>query len=129
MCRFVAPREESLSSMPSIIRLAAERDADQFLEIYGPFCESTPVSFELEPPSLEAMQARIEQTLQQFPWLVCESDGLIRGYVYASRHRERAAYQWSADVTAYIRHGEQRRGLGRALSTSLFQLLVLQGYY
>ena len=65
--------------MPSIIRLAAERDADQLLEIYGPFCVSTPVSFELEPPSLDMMKARIVQTLQQFPWLVCESHGVIRG--------------------------------------------------
>ena len=40
------------------------------------------------------------------PWLVCDRQGEILGYVYASAHRARAAYQWSVDVTVYI----HRRG-------------------
>jgi phosphinothricin acetyltransferase len=32
-------------------------------------------------------------------------------------------------VTAYIREGQRRNGIGRALYTSLFRLLVLQGFY
>ncbi len=55
--------------------------------------------------------------------------GLILGYAYASKHRERAAYVWSADVSVYVREGRRRGGLGRALYTSLFAILRLQGYY
>jgi L-amino acid N-acyltransferase YncA len=51
------------------------------------------------------------------------------GYAYASRHAERAAYQWSVDTTVYIREGHQRRGVGRALYRSLLPLLRLQGFY
>jgi phosphinothricin acetyltransferase len=50
------------------------------------------------------------------------------GYAYASRHRERAAYQWSVDTTVYVRQGRQRRGVGRALYTALLGVLPLQGY-
>ncbi len=44
-------------------------------------------------------------------------------------HRERAAYGWSVDVSVYVREGLRRRGLGRALYTSLFAILKLQGYH
>jgi phosphinothricin acetyltransferase len=115
--------------MPTTIRLATEDDAAQILEIYAPFCRDTTVSFETEPPSLDEIRRRIETTLCSFPWLVCEEAGLVLGYAYATKHRERAAYRWSADVSVYVREGRRRGGLGRALYTSLFAILRLQGYY
>ena len=115
--------------MAPTIRLATEDDAAQILEIYAPFCRETPVSFETEPPSLDEMRRRIAKTLPSYPWLVCDEDGLILGYAYASTHRERAAYVWSVDVSVYVREGRRRGGLGRALYTSLFAILRLQGYY
>lgn len=115
--------------MSTLIRLATEDDAAQTLEIYAPFCRETPVSFETEPPSLDEMRRRIAAVLLAYPWLVCEDDGLILGYAYASKHRERAAYVWSVDVSAYVRDGHRRRGLGRALYSPLFAILRLQGYY
>jgi L-amino acid N-acyltransferase YncA len=66
--------------------------------------------------------------LEQYPWLVCEDGGDILGYAYAGRHRERAAYLWSVDTSIYIRQGRERRGIGRALYTSLLTMLRLQGY-
>jgi L-amino acid N-acyltransferase YncA len=115
--------------MAMTIRLAAESDAEQILEIYAPFCRDTPVSFETQPPTLEEIRHRIAKILKSHPWLVCEDSGLILGYAYASPHRERAAYVWSVDVSVYVREGRRRGGLGRALYTSLFQLLKLQGFY
>ncbi|HVN40997.1 MAG TPA: GNAT family N-acetyltransferase [Myxococcota bacterium] len=52
----------------------------------------------------------------------------VRGYVYASRHHERAAYRWSADVTVYVREDSRGRGVGTALYTALLALLARQGY-
>jgi L-amino acid N-acyltransferase YncA len=115
--------------MPTTIRLATEDDAAQILEIYAPFCRETAVSFETEPPSLDEMRRRIGTTLLSFPWLVCEEARLILGYAYATKHRERTAYRWSADVSVYVRADRRRGGLGRALYTSLFAILRLQGYY
>lgn len=115
--------------MSSIIRFTTECDAAQVLEIYAPFCADSPVSFEVHPPALEQMQQRITNILQKFPWLVCERHGEILGYVYAAPHRDRAAYQWSVDVSVYVRKAARRSGIGRALYTSLFKILVLQGYY
>jgi phosphinothricin acetyltransferase len=111
--------------MSPLIRVATLADAEQVQAIYGPYC-STPVSFELEPPSVGEMRQRLAKVLEQYPWLVCEHGGEVLGYAYAGPHRERAAYGWSVDTSAYV--GRLRCGIGRALYTSLFALLRLQGF-
>lgn len=113
--------------MAALIRLATPDDAEQVQAIYAPYC-STPISFELEPPSVEEMRGRLTKILGQYPWLVWEEDGAILGYVYAMQHRERAAYLWSVDTAVYVRQGRQRRGVGKRLYTALFEVLPLQGY-
>src|SRR5579862_6623025 len=115
--------------MTPTLRLATPEDAGQILEIYSPFCDHTSVSFELQAPSLEEMRTRIGRITERFPWLVCEGEGEILGYAYASPHRERAAYQWAVDVAVYVREGRRRTGVGRAVYTSLFAILALQGFY
>ena len=84
---------------------------------------------EVEPPDAVEFGRRIADTTVKYPWLVCERGGEVVGYVYASAHLARAAYQWSANVTVYIDSRQRRSGLGRALYTSLFALLKLQGFY
>ena len=74
------------------------------------------------------MRERIERISDQFPWLLAEIDGDVAGYVYASQHRERAAYRWAVDVAVYIAEDRHRQGLGRALYTTLFRILREQGY-
>jgi phosphinothricin acetyltransferase len=111
------------------IRLAAEDDAAAVAAIYGPFCDSAVVSFEYAAPSTGEMANRIRTITTQLPWLVLEHGGTVLGYVYASRHKERAAYGWSVDTAAYVNPTHHRRGVGRALYTALFQLLQLQGYF
>ncbi len=71
---------------------------------------------------------RLGKVLGQYPWLLFEDGAEALGYVYATQHRERAAYRWSVDTAVYVRQGRQRQGVGRALYTSLLALLPLQGY-
>ncbi|WP_029215692.1 arsinothricin resistance N-acetyltransferase ArsN1 family B [Kallotenue papyrolyticum] len=110
------------------LRLVEEHDAAALQRIYAPYVRETAVSFELEPPTLEQIVARIRATLPMYPWLVCERDGEVVGYAYANRYRERAAYRWSVEVTIYVAPAHQRRGIGRALYTALLRILALQGY-
>jgi phosphinothricin acetyltransferase len=113
--------------MPLTIRLAIPEDAEQVQAIYAPYCH-TPISFEMEPPGVAEMRGRLAKVLGQYPWLICDDGGEVLGYAYATRHRERAAYRWSVDTTIYVRQGRHRRGVGRALYTSLLAVLPLQGY-
>jgi phosphinothricin acetyltransferase len=114
--------------MATTIRFATPKDARAIREIYAPFCEGTPVSFETQPPSVAEIRRRITKTLKALPWLVSEQAGKVVGYAYASRHRERAGYRWSVDVSVYVRAGYRGRGIGRALYSSLFAILELQGF-
>ena len=112
------------------IRVAVPGDAAAIHAIYAPIVEGTVISFELEVPTVGEMHDRIVATLRRFPWLVSEDDrGRVDGYVYASRHRERAAYQWSVDVTAYVREDARGRGVGKRLYTRLFEALPKLGYH
>jgi L-amino acid N-acyltransferase YncA len=115
--------------MTATIRLATSRDAPGVQAIYAPVVRETAISFELEPPTVDDMGKRIREVVERMPWLVCEHRGEILGYAYASLHRVRAAYQWSADVSVYIDARARRSGVGRGLYRSLLALLVLQGFY
>lgn len=115
--------------MRSVVRLAEPADATGVQAIYAPIVRDTAISFEIDPPSIEEMSRRIVSTLERWPWLVCSDDGDILGYAYAGRHRERAAYRWSVDVSLYVHERARRGGIGRALHTTLLSLLAVQGYH
>lgn len=114
--------------MNAVIRLASAADAAAIHQIYLPIVRDTHVSFEQIAPTPRDIAARIEKTLSQYPWLVCELDGRLAGYSYASAFRARAAYQWTAETTVYIHPDFQRRGVARALYGSLMAILREQGY-
>jgi phosphinothricin acetyltransferase len=111
------------------IRLAGESDAEALATIYSPYVERTAISFETIPPGREEMLRRLGETTRIFPWLVCELEGKVVGYAYATQHRVRAAYRWSVDTSAYIGAAHHRRGIGRGLYASLFEILRAQGFY
>jgi len=112
-----------------LIREATPSDAAPIQAIYAAIVSNTVISFEIDPPTVTQIADRIAVVQKRFPWLVCEIDGQVAGYVYASAHHERAAYQWSANVSIYVHEDYHRRGIARALYTSLFALLKLQGIY
>ena len=110
------------------IRLATPDDAKGILDIYSPYIENTSYTFEGVTPTIEEFADRIEQYLQNWPWLVVESDGIIAGYAYASRYRERIGYQWCCEASIYMHDDFQKKGIGKVLYTSLFEILSRQGY-
>lgn len=110
------------------VRLATINDAQQILDIYSPCILSSSISFETQVPSVEEMQNRITNCLKKYPWIVCVIDGTIAGYVYASKHREREAYQWSCECSVYVHDRFRGRGIGKELYQLLFQILKLQGF-
>ena len=111
-----------------IARLAEERDAPALAAIYAPAVIERATSFELVPPSAAEMAARVAAVAAHYPWLVAEDGGKVLGFAYASRHRDRAAYAWSVDVSVYVHPDAHRRGIGRGLYRVLLRVLELQGF-
>ena len=110
-----------------MIRLWQPGDESAIADIYGHYVRETAISFETSPPSVDEIARRIEGT-RRFPWYVAEVDSDVAAYAYAGAYRERAAYQWSAEVSVYSRVGFQRRGVGRDLYTALIARMRELGY-
>jgi L-amino acid N-acyltransferase YncA len=109
------------------IRLATPSDAVAILTIYAPYILNTSFTFETEVPGNENFSERIISYQKDWPWLVCEIDGIVAGYSYATRHRERAAYQWCVESSVYVDERFQEKGVARALYAALFEILKYQG--
>ena len=110
-----------------LIRSASVEDAQRLLEIYSYYVENTAISFEYETPSLEEFRGRISQTLEKYPYLVAEEDGLIQGYSYAGVFKGRAAYDHCCEVTIYLDRDARGKRYGRALYEALEDALKKQG--
>ena len=104
-------------------------DAEELLSIYAPYVRDTAISFEYAVPSLDEFQKRIESISSCLPFIKAVQNGEILGYAYAGKFKERKAYDWSVEVTVYVRKDIRRKGVGRllygALEKSLRQMGIL----
>ncbi len=112
----------------SLMRLATPEDAADILAIYAPYIENTSFTFETEVPSVVEFAERIRSYLINWPWLVCEINGKIAGYAYATKYRERTAYQWCTESSIYIHDDFQKAGIGKGLYSALFEILKQQRF-
>ncbi len=112
-----------------LIRDAALEDAASILNIYSPYIIDTSITFETEIPSVDDFRSRIASVTSMYPWFVAESNGVVAGYAYASRHKERAAYRWCVDFAIYISPSFQGKGLGSLLYGELIGVVKALGYY
>lgn len=113
---------------PGRVREATHDDAGACAEIYEHYVLSTPITFEIEPPTAGQMAERIATSLQSHAWHVLESDGAVVGYSYATAYASRAAYQWSCETSVYLHKDFRGRGGGRQLYAALLERLAARGY-
>ena len=110
------------------IRFAKPSDARSLLDIYAPYVENTAITFEYEVPTIEDFANRIDKTLEKYPYLVAEEDGVVVGYAYASTYYARAAYDWAVELSVYVSQDARGQGVGTRLYDALEDLLEQMGY-
>ena len=115
--------------MKDLIRFAAPADAGRILEIYAPYITDTVISFEYDVPSLADFTARVEKISSKYPYLVYERDGVVVGYAYASPYIERAAYDYTVDLSVYVDAAYCGQSIGECLYAALLDILAKQGFY
>lgn len=125
---FVPPDRKPLP-LEGTVRLATPDDAAQMIEIYAPHITDSSTSFEVTVPTEQEFRKRVQAYLAWAPWYVLDVGGQIAGYAYASKHRERAAYQWTVEVSAYNHPKFHRQGVGRLHYTRLFAELEKLGFH
>ena len=110
------------------IRLAEPADLEQFAEIVNHYIETTAINFHDRAQSEEDWEATWEVLHERYPFVVAEKDGVLGGIAYASPWKLRGSYDWTCEVTVYVRAGHERQGLGKALSKRMLEILERQGY-
>lgn len=110
------------------IRSIQRKDIGQVLAIYAPYIENTVITFEEEVPSEAEFANRMERITARYPWLVCEQEGDILGYAYASSYRERAAYDFDCELSVYVKQEARQSGVGSLLCKRLMEELRDLGY-
>ncbi len=113
----------------SIIRDANPDDAPQIQAIYAPYVIETVISFEMVPPTVAEILARIQRSTDRLPWLVFEQDGAILGYAYATQFRERAAYENTAETSVYVHRDHHGKRIGTKLMVELIARLKSAGHH
>lgn len=110
------------------LRLATPKDSDEILAIYKPYVETTTITFEYDVPSSKEFCARVQNISQTMPYIVMVDKGKIVGYGYASRYRERKAYDWAVELSIYVEMGHKNKGIGTKIYTALINVLKQLGY-
>jgi phosphinothricin acetyltransferase len=111
------------------VRAVKPEDAESILKIYSPYVANTSVTFETEIPTIDDMRGRIRNISSVYPWYVYEEKNEVRGYAYAAKHRERAAYRWSVDFAVYVERDLLGKGIGKMLFSKLIDAVKKLGYY
>ncbi len=108
----------------NIIRKVEINDAVAICDIYNYYVENTAVSFETVAVTVREMEERIVGILNNgFPYYVVEVDGIIAGYYYISKWKERCSYSSTREVTIYLRKEMTGKGLGTLLYDHLFKTI------
>lgn len=107
------------------IRPAQRNDLPRLTEIYNHYVIHTPITFDLEPHTVEARIPWFEQfsTTGRHRLLVAEDDSTVLGYAGSMRFRNKAAYQTSVETTIYCSHDSLAHGIGSRLYAALFAAL------
>ena len=107
-------------------RYAQQKDSNGILNVYGQYID-TPITFEYTLPTEEEFLKRMGEIIEQYPFLVCEQEGQILGYAYASKHMQRQAYAWNAVLSIYLCQNITSQGIGKSLYKALIEILQKQG--
>lgn len=111
------------------IRLATEADLEQFAEIVNHYIENTTINFHVRPLSEDDWEATWQVLHERYPFLVAMEGDLVKGIAWASPWKLRGAYDWTAEVSVYVRNGHEGQGIGRDLCSRMLEIMDMQGYH
>jgi phosphinothricin acetyltransferase len=110
---------------PIQIRAAAQSDVPRLTAIYNHYVVNTPVTFDLEPYTVERRTTWFEQfsTAGRYRLLVAEQEGRVIAYAGTTRFRPKPAYDTTVETTIYCAPESVGRGLGNELYSALFEAI------
>jgi len=108
------------------VRPATLADLPRLTEIYNHYIVNTPITFDLEPFSVEQRRVQwFDNYADTGPHrlLVAEQDGVVQGYTSSSRFRPKRAYETTVEMTILCALEAIGHGIGQRLYDVIFDLL------
>ena len=107
------------------IRPAVPADLPRLTQIYNHYVLHTPVTFDIEPYTVERRETWFHQfrPTGRHRLLVAEESGRVLGYAGTMRWRPKAAYDTTVETTIYCAPEAIGKGVGSQLYGALFEAL------
>jgi Sortase and related acyltransferases len=108
------------------IRHIEPGDLPALLAIYNHYIETTAVTFDLKPKTLEERKPWLESFAPTGRWqcFVAVKDGEPVGWASSGKFREKDAYLTTVESSIYLKPGVEGHGLGARLYTTLLEALA-----
>ena len=105
-----------------VVRYAREDDLPRLTEIYNHYVLTTPITFDLEPYTVDDRRYWFGQFAETGPYrlFVAEFDGIVVGYAGTTQFRDKSAYDTTVETTVYCAPEAVGKGMGSALYERLF---------
>ena len=113
-----------------MIRSVRLSDAEAIAKIYNYYVKETTVTFETEEIYITEMEKRIMKTLEYgYPFIVYEEAGIVTGYAYVRKWRERISYNNTLETSIYVDKDKKTKGTGKKLYNSLIEKCKKSGVH
>ncbi len=121
--------DAAVGSSPVEIRSATLADAEAIRQIYNIEVETSTVTLDLVPRTLDQQQEYLARRNGTYAVLVaCDSSGVV-GFGSLSPYRDRPGYNATAEDSIYIHRDQQGHGLGRMLLSELLVVAEAHGFH
>jgi phosphinothricin acetyltransferase len=111
------------------IRVATAADVTAVAAIYACNLRTGTATYEYVAPGADEMRRRFETIVGAgYPYFVAaDAGGDVVGYAYASVYRPRPGYRYTVEDSVYVAASSARRGIGRALLSTLISACTARG--
>jgi phosphinothricin acetyltransferase len=111
------------------VRPATLADAEAIRRIYNLEVETSTVTLDLVPRSLEDQQEYLAARQGTYIVVVAVEDAEVLGFGSLSPYRNRPGYNATAEDSVYVDRSHHGRGVGRAILGELVRLASAHGFH
>ena len=114
---------------PFVIRPAVQGDCAAINDIYNHYVLHDTCTYQTEPDTLAERLQWFDEHGGAHPVLVATQGEEVLAWGALSRFHPRYGYRFSVEDSIYVRHDQQRHGLGRALLQALVEAARAHGHH